>query len=154
MGDVGAMYPNIILSNRLQPAAIVTKEFFNACSYNDPANNCKRKMDWKWRGDLYMATRADVRSIMHEMENEKRRYNRKDRDTGETKRVKWSELGEKEQVNEITKAVRDFSQKAYRRVKSSIYEDKNDIVCQRENPFYVNTVLNFRDRRYVYKGKK
>ena len=24
-------------------------------------------------------------------------------------------------------------------------------VCQRENPFYVDTVRNFRDRRYVYK---
>ena len=25
-------------------------------------------------------------------------------------------------------------------------------VCQRENPFYVDTVRAFRDRRYVYKG--
>ncbi|CAK0832119.1 unnamed protein product [Prorocentrum cordatum] len=49
--DVGAMYPNIILSNRLQPSAIVSKEFCNACSYNDPANKCKKDMDWKWRGD-------------------------------------------------------------------------------------------------------
>ena len=24
-------------------------------------------------------------------------------------------------------------------------------MCQRENPFYVDTVLAFRDRRYVYK---
>jgi len=150
--DVGAMYPNIILSNRLQPSAIVTKEFCNACSYNDPSNNCKRDMDWKWRGELYMATRADVRSIMNEMANEKRRYNHKDRDTGEVTRVKWSDLREVEQTAEITKAVRDFSQKAYKRMKSSIYEDKTDTVCQRENSFYVDTVRDFRDRRYVYKG--
>lgn len=149
--DVGAMYPNIILSNRLQPAAIVTKEFCNACSYNDPSNKCKRDMDWKWRGDLYMATRADVRSIQNEMENDKRRYNQKDRDTDEIKRVKWSELREAEQVAEIQKAVREFSQKAYRRVKSSVYEDKTDTVCQRENPFYVDTVRMFRDRRYEFK---
>ena len=29
---------------------------------------------------------------------------------------------------------------------------KTATVCQRENPFYVNTVRNFRDRRYEYKG--
>jgi DNA polymerase epsilon subunit 1 len=149
--DVGAMYPNIILSNRLQPSAMVTKETCAACSYDDPSNNCKRHMDWKWRGELYMATRADVKSIINEMENEQRRYNQKDRDTGEIKRVKWSELKEADQTKEIIKAVRTFSQKAYSRLKSSTYEDRTDIVCQRENPFYVNTVLNFRDRRYVFK---
>ncbi|CAE7695580.1 Pole [Symbiodinium sp. CCMP2592] len=151
--DVGAMYPNIILSNRLQPMAIVTKEFCNSCTYNASSNNCQRSMDWKWRGDLYMATRADVRSIVNEMESDKRRYNHQDKETGETHRVKWSELKEGEQVAEITKAVRQFSQRAYKRLKSSVYEDRNDIVCQRENPFYVNTVLNFRDRRYMFKRK-
>eukprot|EP00929_Paragymnodinium_shiwhaense_P053984 TRINITY_DN27061_c1_g1_i1.p1 TRINITY_DN27061_c1_g1~~TRINITY_DN27061_c1_g1_i1.p1 ORF type:complete len:2570 (-),score=762.48 TRINITY_DN27061_c1_g1_i1:128-7837(-) len=151
--DVGAMYPNIILSNRLQPSAIVDKEFCAACSYNDPSNKCQREMDWKWRGELYMATRADVKSIMNEMENESRRYNQKDKDTGEMKRVKWSELGEKDRIAEITKAVRVYCQKAYSRLKSPVYEDRRDIVCQRENPFYVDTVLNFRDRRYVYKRK-
>lgn len=148
--DVGAMYPNIILSNRLQPSAIVSKEFCNACTYNDPSNKCKRPMDWKWRGELYMATRADVKSIMNEMENEKRRYNHKDRE-GQMERVPWRELSEKEKTAEITKAVREFSQKAYRRVKSSIYEDKTDVVCQRENSFYVDTVRMFRDRRYEFK---
>eukprot|EP00913_Durusdinium_trenchii_P034986 g32726.t1 len=142
--DVGAMYPNIILSNRLQPMAIVTQEFCNSCSYNDPSNNCQREMDWKWRGDLYMATRADVKAIINEMESEKRRYNSKEN-------IEWSELHPKEQTEEITKAVRQFSQKAYKRLKSSKSQDKRDIVCQRENPFYVNTVLNFRDRRYMFK---
>eukprot|EP00928_Gymnodinium_smaydae_P047182 TRINITY_DN31474_c0_g1_i1.p1 TRINITY_DN31474_c0_g1~~TRINITY_DN31474_c0_g1_i1.p1 ORF type:complete len:2595 (-),score=668.49 TRINITY_DN31474_c0_g1_i1:121-7905(-) len=151
--DVGAMYPNIILSNRLQPSAIVTNDYCASCSYNDAVNNCKRNMQWKWRGELYMATRADVKSIVNEMENEKRRYNTKDRDSGEIKRVKWTELSEKERVAEITKAVRTFSQKAYARLKTSVYEDRFDTVCQRENPFYVNTVLNFRDRRYVFKRK-
>ena len=28
---------------------------------------------------------------------------------------------------------------------------RTDTVCMRENPFYVNTVRNFRDRRYDYK---
>jgi DNA polymerase epsilon subunit 1 len=148
--DVGAMYPNIILSHRLQPSAIVTKEFCAACAYDDPSNNCKHYLDWKWRGELYMATRADVKSITQEMENDKRRYDKKDKE-GNKSRVKWGELPEAQQTTEILKAVREFSQKAYRRVKSSWYEHRTDIVCQRENPFYVNTVLNFRDRRYVFK---
>ena len=31
-------------------------------------------------------------------------------------------------------------------------ETRESIVCQRENPFYVNIVRRFRDRRYKYKG--
>ena len=30
-------------------------------------------------------------------------------------------------------------------------QDREVIVCQRENPFYVDTVRSFRDRRYEYK---
>ncbi|CAE7524460.1 POL2A [Symbiodinium sp. KB8] len=122
--DVGAMYPNIILSNRLQPMAIVTKEFCNSCSYNAPSNNCQRSMDWKWRGDLYMAKRADVRSIVNEMESDNRRYNHQDAAAGVFSPPGWNELKEGEQVAEITKAVRQFSTRAYKRLKSSVYEDR------------------------------
>jgi DNA polymerase epsilon subunit 1 len=31
-------------------------------------------------------------------------------------------------------------------------ENRETIICQRENPFYVDTVRRFRDRRYEYKG--
>lgn len=34
--DVAAMYPNIILTNRLQPPAIVTDEDCAACDFNKP----------------------------------------------------------------------------------------------------------------------
>jgi DNA polymerase epsilon subunit 1 len=37
--DVAAMYPNIILTNRLQPTAIVNDEICAACNYNLPENN-------------------------------------------------------------------------------------------------------------------
>lgn len=37
--DVGAMYPNIILTNRMQPSAVVTEEDCAACVYNRPENN-------------------------------------------------------------------------------------------------------------------
>ena len=40
----------------------------------------------------------------------------------------------------------------YKRVKDSVTTEKEAVICQRENPFYVNTVKAFRDRRYDYKG--
>jgi hypothetical protein len=40
----------------------------------------------------------------------------------------------------------------YKRVKDSVTSEKEAVICQRENPFYVNTVKAFRDRRYDYKG--
>ena len=44
--DVGAMYPNIILSNRLQPVAIVNEKICAGCVFNKPENNCKRPLNW------------------------------------------------------------------------------------------------------------
>lgn len=49
--DVGAMYPNIILTNRLQPSAVVDEETCAACDFNRPGATCQRKMTWMWRGD-------------------------------------------------------------------------------------------------------
>ena len=40
------MYPNIILTNRLQPSAIVVDEDCAACDFNKPGKNCLRRMDW------------------------------------------------------------------------------------------------------------
>jgi hypothetical protein len=40
------MYPNIILTNRLQPAAIVTDEDCAACDFNKPGKTCLRQMEW------------------------------------------------------------------------------------------------------------
>lgn len=50
--DVGAMYPNIILTNRLQPPAMITDTECLSCVHNTPDAKCKRSMNWVWRGDL------------------------------------------------------------------------------------------------------
>jgi len=151
--DVGAMYPNIILSNRLQPDAMVNLSTCAKCSFNDPRNNCQRWMDWKCRTELYMATKADVENIERDFEAAGRRYLKAGKfgDEGGSKMVPWQDLTSGEKWKHLQPAVRSFSQKAYRRVKSSFYEDRKDIVCQRANPFYVDTVRAFRDRRYEYK---
>jgi DNA polymerase elongation subunit (family B) len=44
--DVAAMYPNIILTNRLQPSAIVTSEDCAACDFNRAGKKCLRTMEW------------------------------------------------------------------------------------------------------------
>jgi DNA polymerase epsilon subunit 1 len=44
--DVAAMYPNIILSNRLQPVAIVNEQVCAGCTFNRDENNCKRNLNW------------------------------------------------------------------------------------------------------------
>ncbi|KAF4670954.1 hypothetical protein FOL47_001752 [Perkinsus chesapeaki] len=155
--DVAAMYPNIILSNRLQPSAVVTPDFCNQCSYSDPQlkSDCKRNMEWKWRGDLYMATRADVQHQQNELSGPRHKYTATvvEADGSSTvRKVGWDELTEREQMDILIKNVRNFSLKAYKRVKSSVFEVKTDTVCQRENPFYIDTVRAFRDRRYTYKG--
>ena len=44
--DVGAMYPNIILTNRLQPSAMVSQSDCAACEFNRAENKCKRDLTW------------------------------------------------------------------------------------------------------------
>lgn len=44
--DVAAMYPNIILTNRLQPPAIVSEQDCAACDFNKPGKTCLRQMEW------------------------------------------------------------------------------------------------------------
>jgi len=44
--DVAAMYPNIILTNRLQPSSIVNDEDCAACDFNKPGKTCLRQMEW------------------------------------------------------------------------------------------------------------
>lgn len=56
--DVGAMYPNIILTNRLQPPAIVTAEDCANCEHNRPESNCKRPLEWMWRGEVGCSSSA------------------------------------------------------------------------------------------------
>lgn len=48
----GAMYPNIILTNRLQPSAIVDETVCAACDFNRTDAVCQRKMNWMWRGEF------------------------------------------------------------------------------------------------------
>ncbi|WAR05620.1 DPOE1-like protein, partial [Mya arenaria] len=126
--DVGAMYPNIILTNRLQPPAIVDEATCAACDFNKPGATCQRRMPWMWRGEIMPATRSEYHRIQQQLENEKfppSEPGRRPRAFHELPRLEQAEIEKK-------------------RLAATI--------CQRENSFYVDTVRAFRDRRYEFKG--
>jgi len=79
--DVAAMYPNIILSNRLQPVAIVDEQICAGCTFNKEANDCKRELDWEWKGELYPLSKSEFERVKlqlkHELEQSKQAEHQK-----------------------------------------------------------------------------
>jgi DNA polymerase epsilon subunit 1 len=138
--DVGAMYPNIILTNRLQPSAIVDDATCAACDYNQTKNDCKRHMDWVWRGDYNPATRNEYDRTRDQLAREVVRDD-----------LTFNQLPEIEQAGLVSSRLKTYSRKAYKKTKITEEATRKDIVCMRENDFYVDTVRQFRDRRYEYK---
>ncbi len=145
--DVAAMYPNIILTNRLQPPAIVDESMCAQCDFNKPDKTCQRKMTWSWRGEYYTAKLSEYRMIKNQIEAEKfpLPFNKKIV-------VPFLDLPEPERHRLLTRRIAEYSQKVYKRTRANEIVSKTSIVCQRENSFYVDTVRNFRDRRYDYKA--
>ncbi|KAI3653215.1 hypothetical protein MP228_002640 [Amoeboaphelidium protococcarum] len=146
--DVAAMYPNIILTNRLQPPALVSEADCAACDFYSPDAQCQRPMKWSWRGEYYPADRSEVSMVRNQLESELFKPKKP-----ELPWRKWSDLTESEQQTIFNKRLSDYCRKIYHKVKEERVMEKESIVCQRENSFYVDTVRKFRDRRYEYKGK-
>ena len=138
--DVGAMYPNIILSNRLQPSAIVDDATCAACDFNQAKNGCKRRMEWVWRGDYSPAGKQEYVRTKNQLSREVMEDGRH-----------FNDLSSKEQEKMVLLRLKEYSRKVYRKTKITEEVKKKDIVCMRENDFYVETVRRFRDRRYDYK---
>lgn len=149
--DVASMYPNIMTTNRLQPDSIVTEHDCARCDYNVPGKNCDRRLPWSWRGEYSPAKKDEYLMIRRTLETErfplKSKYNVK----GRSYRI-WEELSTQEQAELIKKRLNEYSRKVYHRVKQSKTVEREAIICQKENPFYVDTVRSFRDRRYEFKG--
>lgn len=141
--DVGAMYPNIILTNRLQPSAIVNDATCASCDYNQAKNGCKRTMQWIWRGDYSPATRM-------EYERTRDQLSRETFNNGKA----FHELPEIEQASLIAGRLKKYASRAYNKTKVTDEKSMTEVVCMRENDFYVETVRQFRDRRYEYKSLK
>ncbi|EKM53261.1 uncharacterized protein PHACADRAFT_99155 [Phanerochaete carnosa HHB-10118-sp] len=145
--DVAAMYPNIMLSNRLQPDSVVDESVCAVCDFNRPGKVCDRRMTWAWRGELFPARRDEFNMIKHALNQE----TFPPKKPGQPQR-RFSDLAPAEQTALLHKRLGDYSRKVYKKVKDTKVENRQAIICQRENPFYIDTVRRFRDRRYEYKG--
>ncbi|EMS53029.1 DNA polymerase epsilon catalytic subunit A [Triticum urartu] len=145
--DVAAMYPNIILTNRLQPPSIVTDVDCTACDFNRPGKNCLRTLEWVWRGETYTAKKSDYHHIKRQIESEMIQTG------GVTSSKPFLDLSKPEHLLKLKDRLKKYCQKAYKRVVDKpITEVREAGICMRENSFYVDTVRSFRDRRYEYKG--
>lgn len=153
--DVGAMYPNIILTNRLQPSSIVSNEDCAACDFNTPENKCQRNMEWTWRGDYIPATNAEYKLVLNQLESEKFKIDPKLNENRFNKNldqlVIYSQLPKLQRDQLLSSRLKEYSKKVYGKTHQIKEEIRVGTVCQRENPFYVDTVRAFRDRRYTYK---
>ncbi|KAI4291287.1 DNA polymerase epsilon subunit 1 [Pancytospora philotis] len=201
--DVGAMYPNIILTNRLQPVSIVNEDICIHCDHNRPESDCKRRMAWVSRAEYLPPTANDIKLIKNQLMGEtfyswesdraraeadreeparaedsdddamagvKRRARGFDRDVSDSarrfdasrsyvraqpsepaKKVSYAELPISRQESILRERVTEYSKKIYKRVKKVETKQEELTVCQREVPFYVETIRKFRDQRNVVK---
>ncbi|KAI4633381.1 DNA polymerase epsilon catalytic subunit [Alternaria sp. BMP 0032] len=147
--DVASMYPNIMTTNRLQPDSMIDESNCAACDFNRPGKTCDRRMPWAWRGEYLPAKRDEYNMVRNALENEQF----PGRFPNSPKRT-FQELSEDEQATLIRKRLTDYSKKIYHKVHDATTIEREAIICQRENPFYVDTVSGFRDRRYDFKGKQ
>ncbi|QBM87336.1 DNA polymerase epsilon subunit 1 [Metschnikowia aff. pulcherrima] len=145
--DVASMYPNIMTSNRLQPDSMKTEEDCAACDFNRPGKTCDRRLEWSWRGEFSPAKANDYnlvkRTLQHESFPAAKPW---------LPPRSFDELPYPEQALLIKQRLGAYSQKVHKKKKVTETVTREAIVCQRENPFYVNTVRNFRDRRYEFKN--
>ena len=147
--DVASMYPNIMTTNRLQPDSMIKESDCAACDFNRPGKTCDRRMPWSWRGEFLPAQKNDYNMIRRALENEKfpgKYPNSPPR--------RFQDMGSDEQATLIKKRLSDYSKKIYHKIHETKTMEREAIICQRENPFYVDTVKDFRDRRYDFKGKQ
>ena len=145
--DVGAMYPNIILTNRLQPSAIVDDSDCAACDFNKTGAKCQRSMKWTWRAEYMPASKSEFQRIQQQLENEKFPPIH----PGEPMRS-FHQLSREEQAGIEKTRLQEYCRKAYKKIHVTREELRETVVCQRENSFYVDTVRDFRDRRYEFKN--
>ncbi|KEF59736.1 DNA polymerase epsilon catalytic subunit A [Exophiala aquamarina CBS 119918] len=147
--DVASMYPNIMTTNRLQPDSMISESDCAACDFNRPGKTCDRRLPWAWRGEFLPTKRDEYNMIRTAVMNESfpGKFPQAPRRT-------FQELSLDEQAATVRKRLQDYSKKIYHKIHDSKTIEREAIICQRENPFYVNTVRDFRDRRYDFKGQQ
>lgn len=105
-------------------------------------------MEWTWRGDTIPANRSEYELIRTQIESERFPDPKKQKET-----IGYYELSNADQISKLKDRLKDYSKKVYKSTHKTVEETRTATICQRENPFYVETVKAFRDRRYIYKEK-
>lgn len=146
--DVAAMYPNIILTYRLQPTSIVNDTTCSSCIFNQPESKCKKKLDWKWRVDYLPAKKAEYERVKSQLELETFVVKQTD---GTEKTVSYMNLPQSEQQEKLLSRLKQYCRQVYKKTHETETIPRKDTVCMREMPLYVDTVRDFRDRRYIYR---
>lgn len=146
--DVAAMYPNIILTYRLQPTSIVNDTTCSGCLFNQPESKCKKKLDWKWRVDYLPAKKGEYERIKSQLELESFVVRQSD---GTEKSVSYLSLSPGDQQEKLMARLKQYCRQVYKKTHETETIPRKDTVCMRENPLYVDTVRDFRDRRYIYR---
>lgn len=147
--DVASMYPNIMTTNRLQPDSMISESDCAACDFNRPGKTCDRRLPWSWRGEFLPTKRDEYNMIRRAVANET--FPGKG---PKAPRRTFQQLSLDEQAAMVRKRLQEYSKKIYHKIHDSKTIEREAIICQRENPFYVDTVRDFRDRRYDFKGKQ
>ncbi|MCQ2815864.1 MAG: DUF1744 domain-containing protein, partial [archaeon] len=142
--DVGAMYPNIILTNRLQPTSMVNEQICSSCIHNKQDSFCKRYMQWSWRGEMFPLTRSEYENLKKQFEFELLNA------AGDANDLET--LNVEDHRTNFIKRIKGYCSKVYKQIHVKKVELKEGAVCLRENSFYVDTIRDFRDRRYEFKG--
>ena len=147
--DVASMYPNIMTTNRLQPDSMIQEADCAACDFNRPGKTCDRRMPWAWRGEFLPAQKNEYNMVRHALENESfpGRF-------PNSPSITFQDMTSEQQATSVKRRLTDYSKKIYHKIHETKTIEREAIICQRENPFYVDTVKDFRDRRYDFKGKQ
>ena len=124
--DVGAMYPNIILTNRLQPSAMVDESTCASCDFNRPGAQCQRAMSWMWRGEFMPATRGEFQRIQQQLENEKF----PPLFPGQPYRA-FHQLSREDQAAKEKQRLSDYCRKAYKKAHVTRMEEREQTICQK-----------------------
>lgn len=95
-------------------------------------------MTWNWRGIYYPCTYQEYNMVLSTLQSEKG----------------WNALTSGDKEQKLRHALDVFCQKTYHQKQCTIEQLRQSVICQRENPFYVDTVRNFRNRRYIYKKEQ
>jgi hypothetical protein len=82
-------------------------------------------MEWKWRGEMFPATREETESIRSQLSSEA------------FGGVPYRDLPLVEQEELLKARLKLYCQTVYKHVKDTVEVTRQATICQRENPFYV-----------------